>query len=222
MPRPSLTKVPAASTSPRATPAPPGPPNPDVGVDHAVGRRIRELRKQRGLSLEAVAASTGLSIGFLSQIERGLSSPTLRALTSLADVSGVGIADLLQDAPEAGGDMPTITRGDRRADVVMWKSGIRKAVLAGGAVTGAARFAFTVLEFEAGASSGSEFYSHRGEEAGYVVEGRLLLAFASGPSWTLEPGDSFHFGSERLHRFENALRRRTVVVMLNLSASGAG
>ncbi len=198
------------------------PANPDRGVDHAVGQRIRELRKRRGLSLEMVAASTGLSIGFLSQIERGLSSPTLRALTSLADATGVGIADLLQDSSSLSDHPPTITRGGGRTDVVMWKSGIRKAVLAAGVAAPSARFAFTVLDFEAGASSGVEFYSHRGEEAGYVVEGRLLLAFATGPSWTLDPGDSFHFDSERPHRFENAVGRRTVVVMLNLNAGAAG
>jgi len=44
------------------------------------------------MSLEAVAARTELSIGFLSQIERGLSSPSLRVLATLADVLGVGIA----------------------------------------------------------------------------------------------------------------------------------
>jgi len=41
------------------------------------------------MSLEAVAARTELSIGFLSQIERGLSSPSLRVLATLADVLGV-------------------------------------------------------------------------------------------------------------------------------------
>ena len=222
MPSPSSTKVTATSVSMRAAPSPSVATRPDLGVDRAVGQRIRELRKGRGLSLEAVAVATGLSIGFLSQIERGLSSPTLRALTSLADVTGVGIADLLQDFSPPRDHPPTITRGDGRSDVVLWRSGIRKAVLAGGIAAPSARFAFTVLDFEAGASSGVEFYSHRGEEAGYVVEGRLLLAFASGSSWTLEPGDSFHFDSERPHRFENGVGRRTVVVMLNLNAGASG
>ncbi|RZK82780.1 MAG: XRE family transcriptional regulator, partial [Methylobacterium sp.] len=44
-------------------------------VDRAVGQRLRALRQERRLSLEKVAASTGLSIGFISQVERGLSSP---------------------------------------------------------------------------------------------------------------------------------------------------
>lgn len=60
-------------------------------MDVAVGRRIRDLRRVRQFSLETVAARTELSIGFLSQIERGLSSPSLRVLATLADVLGVGI-----------------------------------------------------------------------------------------------------------------------------------
>ena len=62
-------------------------------MDVAVGQRIRELRRGRKLSLETVADRTDLSIGFLSQIERGLSSPSLRVLATLADVLGIGIAD---------------------------------------------------------------------------------------------------------------------------------
>ena len=63
-------------------------------MDVAVGQRIRELRRARAMSLETVAARTELSIGFLSQIERGLSSPSLRVLATLADVLGIGIAGL--------------------------------------------------------------------------------------------------------------------------------
>lgn len=187
-------------------------------VDRTVGERIRLLRKQRGLSLEQVASAAGLSIGFLSQIERGLSSPTLRALTSLADVTGVGIADLLQPAPAAVGNEPVITRRGRRPNVVMWKSGIRKALLAGGRADSSSPFAFTVLEFRRGASSGPEHYRHEGEEAGVVIEGRLRLSFADGASWMLGPGDSFHFNSDLPHRFENAAESRTSVVMVNVNA----
>ncbi|WP_245316908.1 helix-turn-helix domain-containing protein, partial [Bradyrhizobium manausense] len=59
----------------KATAKPTEPP-----MDVAVGRRLRDLRRARQFSLEMVAARTELSIGFLSQIERGLSSPSLRVL----------------------------------------------------------------------------------------------------------------------------------------------
>ncbi|WP_204323984.1 helix-turn-helix domain-containing protein, partial [Stenotrophomonas maltophilia] len=61
-----------------------------------VGARIRALRQAKGLSLDTVAGKAGLSIGFLSQIERGLSSPSLKALASLADALGLPIAGLFE------------------------------------------------------------------------------------------------------------------------------
>src|SRR6516225_3937503 len=75
----------------------------EPAMDVAVGRRIRDLRRVRQFSLETVAAQTDLSIGFLSQIERGLSSPSLRVLATLADVLGVGIAALFGASPSADG-----------------------------------------------------------------------------------------------------------------------
>ena len=71
----------------------------EPAMDLEVGRRIRDLRRARELSLETVAARTNLSIGFISQIERGLSSPSLRVLATLADVLGVGIAALFGARP---------------------------------------------------------------------------------------------------------------------------
>ena len=72
----------------------------EPAMDLEVGRRIRELRRARNFSLETVVARTDLSIGFVSQIERGLSSPSLRVLATLADVLGVGIAALFGAKPE--------------------------------------------------------------------------------------------------------------------------
>ena len=57
------------------------------------------MRREHGLSLETIADRTDLSIGFLRQIERGLSSPSLRVLATLADAVGVGIATLFGAKP---------------------------------------------------------------------------------------------------------------------------
>lgn len=186
------------------------------GVDAAVGQRIRLLRKERGLSLTTVAASTNLSIGYLSQIERGISSTSLRALTSLADALRVSIADLIQGSSRSKTDASSIvTRRNDRPKLKIWKSGIQKLVIAGGAGKPAAPFSFILLQFEAGASSGEERYTHYGEEAGYVLEGRLRLSVGE-DTWSLNVGDSFHFPSTSPHRFENGAKTRTVVVMINL------
>ena len=186
-----------------------------IAIDEAVGTRIRALRKSKALALKTIATKTGFSIGFLSQIERGLSSPTLRALMTLADAMQVNLADIIRGATAPVPTAPVITRAADRSSITLWKSGIRKLALAGGGLAADAPFSMTLLEFAGRASSGVELYTHEGEEAGYVLQGRLLLEF-SDRRWTLEPGDSFHFASDVPHRFENPLRRKVVAVMINI------
>ena len=182
-------------------------------VDAAVGARIRALRRSKGLGLNEMSARTGLSIGFLSQMERGLSSPTLRALTSLADAMQINLAEIVRGPTVAQPKVPVITRAGERSSISMWKSGIRKHALASGGAASSA-FSFTLLDFEPHASSGDDLYTHQGEEAGYVLQGRLKLVVGD-KQWTLAAGDSFHFSSELPHRFENAAKRNLVVVMVN-------
>ena len=191
------------------------PPESPVAVDEAVGTRIRALRKSKGLALKSIALQTGYSIGFLSQIERGLSSPTLRALVTLADAMQVNLADIIRGSDAPVPASPVITRAADRSSITLWKSGIRKLALAGGGLAAGAPFSMTLLEFDAHASSGEDLYTHQGEEAGYVLQGRLVLEF-SDRRWLLEPGDSFHFASDLPHRFENASRRKVVAVMINI------
>jgi len=182
-------------------------------VDAAVGARIRALRRSKGLGLNEMSARTGLSIGFLSQMERGLSSPTLRALTSLADAMQINLAEIVRGPTVAQPKVPVITRAGERSSISMWKSGIRKHALASGGAASSA-FSFTLLDFEPHASSGDDLYTHQGEEAGYVLQGRFKLVVGD-KQWTLAAGDSFHFSSELPHRFENAANRNLVVVMVN-------
>ncbi len=129
-------------------------------VDAAVGARIRALRRSKGLGLNEMSARTGLSIGFLSQMERGLSSPTLRALTSLADAMQINLAEIVRGPTVAQPKVPVITRAGERSSISMWKSGIRKHALASGGAASSA-FSFTLLDFEPHASSGDDLYTPR-------------------------------------------------------------
>ena len=57
-----------------------------------IGNRMRELRKTKRMTLVALGKATGLSVGFLSQVERDLSSPSIKALHDIARVLGVNIS----------------------------------------------------------------------------------------------------------------------------------
>ncbi len=192
-------------TSPSVLPLP-------ATVDREVGARIRALRQAKGLSLDTVAGTAGLSIGFVSQIERGLSSPSLKALASLADALGLPIAGLFE-AREPSGEAGTIVvHADERSVLQLWRSGIVKQLLTPDG-TDAALNVFLII-LAPGASTGDEPYSHRGEEAGLVLEGAITLT-VDARSWTLKTGDSFRFESARPHRFANAGEGEARVVWVN-------
>lgn len=180
-------------------------------LDREIGSSLRRLRRTRGLSLAELAGRTSLSIGFLSQIERGLSSPTLRVLVSIADALGVGVGDMFP-ASATGELTATILRGSARSELQLWRSGIRKQMLAPhGAGVGLAVY---LVEMEPGAGTGEELYTHKGQEAGVVMEGAMVLT-VEGETWTLREGDGFSFLSSRPHRFANAAEGVTRVYWVN-------
>lgn len=61
-------------------------------LEVAIGREVRTLRKQRGITVADLGEATGLSAGMLSKIENGLTSPSLTTLQSLAHALGVSIS----------------------------------------------------------------------------------------------------------------------------------
>lgn len=180
-------------------------------MDLAVGMRLRDLRRKANLSLETVASRSDLSVGFLSQIERGLSSPSLRVLATLADVLGVGIAALFGNPGNDGGvSQGVIIRAAERAELKLWRSGISKQLLN---PTGAdSKLNLFLVHMEPGGSTGDELYTHDGEEAGLVLEGEMTLT-VDDETWRLKTGDSFRFASRRPHRFGNPAKRAKAVVL---------
>jgi transcriptional regulator with XRE-family HTH domain len=181
-------------------------------VDVAVGQRLRALRLARGLSLEKVAARTGVSIGFLSQVERGLSSPSLRMLALLADTLQTGLAGLFGSEAETRDDA-IVTREQDRPNLWLWRAGITKQLLTPSGTAGGLSLFRTVLEPEA--STGDDPFSHDGDEAGLVLEGDLVLTVET-QTLRLATGDSFRFASRRPHRFGNpSATKRAVVLWVN-------
>ena len=137
----------------------------------------------------------------LSQIERGLSTPSIRSLRLLSLALDVPISEFFaaQDLPELPKSSPYILRRAARRKLHLTASGVRKEALAPEA-KGSLEFYRVTLA--AGGTSGPEFYSHLGEKAGLVLTGELRLWLAEEP-FDLEAGDSFRFPSEISHRFEN-------------------
>jgi transcriptional regulator with XRE-family HTH domain len=176
--------------------------------DVRVGRRIRAIRLERNLSLADVAERTGISIGALSQIERGLSSLRVRTLWPLAAALDVEPHGLIADGDEAAGDM-YVVRAQNRKPAPVWSEGIRKDLLSppGATLTGL----LVVIEPDGGTA---ESYAHPGHEFGLVLSGEVDLTI-DGVVYRLRAGDSFAFKSRLRHGFRNPSEAPCEIVWVN-------
>jgi transcriptional regulator with XRE-family HTH domain len=174
--------------------------DPFADLELKVGKHIRELRLAKGLSLTELAAKVEISVGNLSEMERGLSVPSIRTLCLLSKALDIGAGWLLDLHAESGPPVdPYVVRASARQSIVYSKAGVVKR-LASPLTPG--QLQMLLVEIEPGAGSGESGYSHAGEECGIVQEGILNL-WIEGEKHTLSQGDSFRFVSTRIHRFEN-------------------
>lgn len=171
-----------------------------------LGARLRALRHERGLTLAHLAQVSGLSLGLISQIERGLSEPSVKALHRLAGALGVTIGWFFrdEDAPVPQPDAMVVRRGQRRT--IRYADGITDDLLSP-RLDGQ----LELLLCRMAPGSSAEPYVHEGEEAGYVVAGTLELT-VEGETHVLHAGDSFGFASTRTHSYRNPSHGECVVV----------
>jgi len=163
-----------------------------------LGREIRGLRKARGYTLAVLAAKTDLSVGYLSLLERDLSTPSINALHAISRALGVTISWFFDAGDIPPGERDFIVRRTRRRRLE-FSAGIVDELLSP-SLEG--QLELLASRFPPGASSGAAPYTHHGEEAGVVIRGKLEL-WVEGKTFLLEAGDSFGFPSTLAHRYRN-------------------
>ncbi len=174
------------------------------GTGGAIGARLRHLRLRRQMSLAEVARAVGISVGFLSAIERSQMSASISTLRKLARFYRTNILEFFDPA---GAGSRVVRPSERK--VLEAGPGVRMELLAWGK---------TVMEphlFRIAPKAGSgESYTHEGEEFLHVLRGQLQLAL-EGKEFHLKPGDSFYFESATPHRWRNPGRSETWVLWVN-------
>jgi DNA-binding transcriptional MerR regulator/quercetin dioxygenase-like cupin family protein len=174
------------------------------GSARAIGTHLRQLRAKRQLSLAQVARAVGISVGFLSALERSQMSGSVGTLRKLARFYKTSILDFF-DTHETRSLQ--VRPGERK--VLDAGPGVRMELLAWGN---------TVMEphlFRVAPGSGSgDSYTHEGEEFLYVLRGELQIA-VNEDEYRLKPGDSFYFESATPHHWKNPGRAETWVLWVN-------
>jgi DNA-binding transcriptional MerR regulator/mannose-6-phosphate isomerase-like protein (cupin superfamily) len=170
----------------------------------AIGPRLRRLRTKRGVSLAEVAAAAGISVGFLSALERSQMTASVGTLRRLARYYRTNILDFF-DATELN---TRLVRPPKRK-VLEAGPGVRMELLAWGN---------KVMEphlFRIAPQAGSgESYAHEGEEFLFVLRGELQIAL-DGEEYHLKRGDSFYFESATPHHWKNPGRSETWLLWVN-------
>ena len=160
-----------------------------------LGGRIRAARTQRNLSLGDLASAAQVSRSLVSQIERGIATPSLETLRRLASAVGVPVFSLFLD--EEGSQ--SIVRASERRVVHYPGSAVTREILSPHL---RGRMAVLWVTFPPGEQSSLQPVRHVGEECVVIVSGTLELLIGERPV-RLEQGDSMTFDSEAPHLFRN-------------------
>jgi transcriptional regulator with XRE-family HTH domain/predicted Fe-Mo cluster-binding NifX family protein len=185
----------------------PSNPDPEPQPEILVGRKLRELRGQRGLSLRALAERSGLNINTLSLVENGKSSPSVSTLQQLALALDVPIATFFESEPVEKRVVFTPAAQRPRADFGKTQMQNLGKDLAGNTVQP------FVVTLKPDTGSGDQMIVHTGYEFVYCLTGTVHYRI-EGEEYALTPGDSLVFEAHLPHCWENSDAQDAQIILV--------
>ena len=181
----------------------------------AIGAKVKALRNERKMTIKQLSEASGLSIGFLSQFERGLSSIAIDSLETIADVLGVPLSALFEKGEEekaAEAEDPIIHGQEvvlTQAGAQMYQTFLKKPHTDYEILSRICTLLPLGEEKEL-----PELYHHKGEEFLYVLEGIITL-YLENRVYMMYPGDCVHFASTKKHNWANRTSMIARVLVVN-------
>jgi len=169
------------------------------------GQRFRRLRQRRNLSLVQVARATGVSVGFLSALERGQMRASIATLRRIARYYRTNLLSFF-DASKKNSRL--VKAPERR--VLETTKGVRMELLAWGNKAMEPH----LFRIKPGSGSG-EPYTHEGEEFLHVIRGEFEIWLGDEEHYKLKPGDSLYFESSTPHRWRNPGSKESWLLWIN-------
>ena len=186
-------------------------PESSAGDDERIrrlGANIRRLRKERGLTLTALADRSGLSHPFLSQIERGRAQPSMSSLHQIAEALGTSAPRLLAGS-ENTREATVVRAADTAAVLASEMSDsdeVRRVVVPEASP-------YQVVEFTGAPDAYRDYWVHDGFETIYVISG-VVEVDLDGKLFRLEPSDSISYDTRRPHRLRAVSEEQVKLLMI--------
>ena len=171
----------------------------------AIFEKIRKLRKEKRFTLKKMAVETGISINYLSQIERGNTNPSIGILKKITNVLGTPILALVDDSSQTPfrREEVAIVRRNMRKKLVYPKSKLQEYLLTPDLNR---KLAVLLSESKPGKAKEDVWYRHEGEEFGFVLEGQYEVT-VNDEVYILNEGDSIYFPSHLPHKMRGIGRK---------------
>ncbi|MFC5652264.1 helix-turn-helix domain-containing protein [Paenibacillus solisilvae] len=170
-----------------------------------IGSTIRTIRKRKNITIAQICEATGLSQGFMSQVETNKTSPSIATLDQIAAALNVPLAFLLLRKE----DRMNVVRKEER-QVTTSSSGAMKV----SHLSSVGGIRMSLIELPPGAASGSEPHAHEGKEVHVVLKGTIYVEQGE-DSATLHEGDSFSWHACVPH-FAKNVGEETAVVLISI------
>ena len=164
-----------------------------------IGKKVKELRLEKGLTLRDVSNATALSVAYLSQFERGQALFTVESLNSVAGALGVELTYFI-GSPKGSGD-PIVRKYQRQVDLADESNYVHYNL---SNIENESAFLPRYIELLPLKSNQFETlaYPHEGEEFVYVLKGVLTL-WVNHAEYSLNIGDCAHYISTLPHKWIN-------------------
>lgn len=174
-----------------------------------LGRAIRALRAERGLSLSQLALSAGVDKGYLSRVERGLKVPSVAIVLRISTALQVSAAQLFGAAEDH--DLIFLTRAGDRGGLTATEGTYQMELLTRGSDSAGLE---VFLMFPPEAFLDEPEMAHRGEELLFVVDGRVEIRFPD-RQLVLEKGDAVQFPGPLRHQLRRLEDKSCVLICVS-------
>lgn len=170
-----------------------------------VGQKIRTVRKEKGFTLEVLATRTGLSKGLLSQVERGISQPSLESLWRISKALESNFSYFFEEIDH---NYVHIVRKEKRRQLVLPDSTGTYSLLSTGRN---ARIGMLEVKLQPGEETRDQLVQSEGEECLVVISGGIQVKMGE-ETFELNEGDSVYFDNAQSHVIANTGKEMAVLI----------
>ena len=174
---------------------------------NGIGQKLKTTRTHRKMTLQQLAKLAGVTRSMLSQIENNKTLPSLRTLQLVSRALNVPMGSFFESVERPGS--PVLKQADRTR--LQTKNGVTFYSLTPNLSSHRIEVLYNV--YERNGSTGPLF-SHKGEECGIVLKGRLEVTWER-KQYVMEEGDTIYLDSSKAHRIKNIEDGESIAIWIN-------